>query len=609
MGSKAERQPLLGVLEETSSNAGTMPDSDVTLERAAMNIYETLIDNAEESVLDEDELWLREQREQNKLTHWLRRPSVLMICLPLFLHSFGAASAMSSMKVLLLKLACRSLAQKSPDGVCDPAETQVLLSNLLLITGLASGSLRIFVSGKIGSWSDRYGRKPIISISILVSLLGRCSQFFVMWKFQALQFGLLVVSDILYNSFGGVFTLMAMCNCYVTDVIEPHERIYSLGLSQASLYVGLSLGPIVGNLLLSLPYVVKPHSNASDVNQLNQIYTYEYLPLQFEILVLVCVLLFAHFVLPESRSHKARRKSRAMSMSSSVSSLQEPQGSTFDRLMSNLNFLEPLKLLLYPKEIAYYENHRVYKRQKWVVLNIVILICVTLESLIAFTDVFALLGTYKFHWTSKNLGSFIITSNLTRTLVLIVVAPIFVQKLLQKVLKFKVFNFQFDMVDFIVCSLGIAIEAACMILAGMAQSSGQFMSFIAISSAGGLVSPTLTSALVKYFPESKTGELFGALAILKNILNLCGPFLCLTLYKFSVKKWDMPGIPLIVSGCILFTSLISLFFIKRLHRLSRYSAPEIVLPRRKSTLSLGTAEGNTERRGSSYNSLSRPGIP
>ncbi|CCE78641.1 Piso0_000667 [Millerozyma farinosa CBS 7064] len=606
MGSNAERQPLVDVSEETSSNHGAIPDNDATLERAAMNIYETLIDNAEESVLDEDELWLREQREQNKLTHWLRRPSVSMICLPLFLHSFGAASAMPSMKVLSLKLACRSLAQKSPDGVCDPAETQVLLSNLFLITGLVSGSLRIFVSGKIGSWSDRYGRKPIISISILVSLLGRCLQFFVMWKFQTLQFGLMIVSDMLYNFFGGVFTLMAMCNCYVTDVIEPHERIYSLGLSQASLYVGLSLGPIVGNLLLSLPYVVKPHTTASDVNQSNQIYAYEYLPLQFEILVLVCVLLFAQFVLPESRSHKARRKSRAMSVSSSVSSLQEPQASTIDRLMSNLNFLEPLKLLLYPKEIAYYENNRIYKRQKWVVLNIVILICVTLESLMAFTDVFALFGTYKFHWTSKNLGSFIITSSVTKTLVLIVVAPLFVQRLLQKVLKFKVFKFQFDMVDFIVCSSGIAIEAACMILAGMAQSSAQFMSLVAISSAGGLVSPTLTSAIVKYFPESKTGELFGALAILKNILNLCGPFLCLTLYKFSVKKWDMPGIPFMVSGCILFTSLTSLFFIKRLHRLSRYSAPEIVLPRRKSTLSLNQAEGNTERRGSSYNSMHGP---
>lgn len=130
----------------------------------------------------------------------------------------------------------------------------------------------------IGNLSDRYGRRPVL----LLSLLG----FGIDYLFLALAptYELLFVGRIIAGITGASFTT---ASAYIADISTDENRAKNFGLIGAAFGLGFVLGPALGGLLAGLG-LRAPFYAAAVLCLLNCIYGY--------------------FVLPESLAPEKRRK-------------------------------------------------------------------------------------------------------------------------------------------------------------------------------------------------------------------------------------------------------------------------------------------------------------
>lgn len=105
----------------------------------------------------------------------------------------------------------------------------------------ASYSLMQFLFSPFwGRLSDRYGRRPII----LLSVLG-CSLSYFLFAFSS-SFWMLVVARSLAGFFGGN---ISAASAYIADVTPAESRSKNMGLIGAAFGLGFIFGPVIGGVL------------------------------------------------------------------------------------------------------------------------------------------------------------------------------------------------------------------------------------------------------------------------------------------------------------------------------------------------------------------------
>lgn len=138
--------------------------------------------------------------------------------------------------------------------------------------------MQFVFSPLIGNLSDRYGRRPIL----LISVLGMSLDYMVM--FYAPDLFWLVLGRAISGIFGASFTSAA---AYIADISTPENRAKNFGLIGAAFGIGFVIGPAIGGLLSEFgprtPFLV-----AAFFSMANFIYGF--------------------FILKESLSHDNRRK-------------------------------------------------------------------------------------------------------------------------------------------------------------------------------------------------------------------------------------------------------------------------------------------------------------
>ncbi len=138
-------------------------------------------------------------------------------------------------------------------------------------------AMQFIFSPVIGGLSDRFGRRPVI----LLSLLGAAASYLLSGFAPALSW--LFVGRLVAGITGASFSA---AGAYVADVTPPEKRAQSFGLVGAVFGLGFILGPALGGLLgdfgLRFPYFVAAGLNG-------------------------CNLLYGLFVLPESLAKADRR--------------------------------------------------------------------------------------------------------------------------------------------------------------------------------------------------------------------------------------------------------------------------------------------------------------
>ncbi|GGM02800.1 TCR/Tet family MFS transporter [Deinococcus aerophilus] len=165
-----------------------------------------------------------------------------------------------------------------PGLVKDLAGSEVAGARDIGLLTAAYAVMQFVFAPILGTLSDRYGRRPVL----LLSLLGVTLDYLLLYFAPSLWW--LLVGRLIAGITGASLTV---ANAYIADVTAPQDRAKNFGLLGATFGVGFILGPALGGVLgeygLRVPFLA-----AAALSGLN--------------------LLYGFFVLPESLPASARGK-------------------------------------------------------------------------------------------------------------------------------------------------------------------------------------------------------------------------------------------------------------------------------------------------------------
>jgi MFS family permease len=122
----------------------------------------------------------------------------------------------------------------------DKMEGSIMLP--MIIVGLQP-ICGMFVSWYGGSWSDRYGRKPLIMVALFLQMLCMLGYIFAgeVWQYALIS----IVNGI------GFALYMPAANAQITDMVAEEHRAEVFALMHTAFNVGAAVGPVLGLLMFS----------------------------------------------------------------------------------------------------------------------------------------------------------------------------------------------------------------------------------------------------------------------------------------------------------------------------------------------------------------------
>jgi DHA1 family tetracycline resistance protein-like MFS transporter len=151
----------------------------------------------------------------------------------------------------------------------------------------------------LGRLSDRYGRRPILLVSVFGTFLG----FMLLGFANALW--VLFAARIIDGITGGN---LSVAQAYISDVTDAQNRAKGLGLIGAAFGVGFIIGPVTGGLLSQYGYNV-PAFVAAGLSFINFILIYAWLP---------------ESLTKEKREQLGEQKKPAVTLGALVTALKRP---------------------------------------------------------------------------------------------------------------------------------------------------------------------------------------------------------------------------------------------------------------------------------------------
>jgi DHA1 family tetracycline resistance protein-like MFS transporter len=112
------------------------------------------------------------------------------------------------------------------------------------LTGIYSG-MQIIFTPILGKLSDRFGRRPVLFVSIVGTAIG----FTLMGLAHSLT--LLFIARILAGITGGNISIP---QAYIADVTAPEKRSRAMGLIGAAFGLGFTFGPLIGGVMSRISY-------------------------------------------------------------------------------------------------------------------------------------------------------------------------------------------------------------------------------------------------------------------------------------------------------------------------------------------------------------------
>jgi len=112
------------------------------------------------------------------------------------------------------------------------------------LTGIYSG-MQIIFTPILGKLSDRWGRRPVLFISVVGTAVG----FALMGMAHSMT--LLFAGRIIAGITGGN---IAIPQAYIADVTAPEKRSRAMGMIGAAFGLGFTFGPLIGGLMSRISY-------------------------------------------------------------------------------------------------------------------------------------------------------------------------------------------------------------------------------------------------------------------------------------------------------------------------------------------------------------------
>lgn len=197
-----------------------------------------------------------------------------------------------------------------------------------VVFATAWGVMQFFCGPLLGMFSDRYGRRPVL----LVSLLGLGIDFLFMAFAPTLWW--LLLGRLLNGATAASFST---ANAYLADVTAPQDRAKVFGWMGSAFSFGFLIGPVIGGLLgqddLRLPFLA-----AAALTMAN--------------------FLYGLFVLPESLPPERRAKAYDWKRANPVGALRLLRSRLGLLPLAGVGFLFQLAHIVLPAIFVLYTAHR-----------------------------------------------------------------------------------------------------------------------------------------------------------------------------------------------------------------------------------------------------------
>ncbi|CAD6566672.1 MAG: hypothetical protein ASARMPRED_000102 [Alectoria sarmentosa] len=458
---------------------------------------------------------------------WWNKPSVFWLLPPYFLFTLAYGGTLVPRINLILSLICEEyFSEKSlhdpsfqmmpiilggENPQCRIPEIQSLVAKFTLYCNLVSGLLSAIVSPKLGALSDRYGRKWMISVTIIGSIL--CEIVIVVVARYPDIFSVnWILLGYAFDGLGGSFiAAMALSFAYASDCTAPDKRNVVFGYYHGCLFCGIAIGPILAG------YIVKA------TGQLLSIF---YIALGAH----SAFLLFLLFVIPESLSQKRQLHAREKSEFVGAGEQQVLSEWLSYTIQPLTNMFKPLAIL-WPTGAG--TNPAVRRNLAFLAAVDTTMFGVAMGSL----AVVIIYIEYEFGWGILETSAFVSIVNICRVFTLLVILPVTSRILrgLQSNVEQRLSGC--DSIDLGIIRTAIFFDLLGYIGYATVRTGSLFIICGAIASIGGMGSPSLQAALTKHVPPDRTGQVLGAMGLLHASARVVAPTIFNLIYAKTVGKF------------------------------------------------------------------------
>lgn len=454
---------------------------------------------------------------------WYKRPSIFWLLGPFFLVACAFGGIITPKLNLILELICKQYISErqimdpgftmvpvdfnnGDNDQCRIPEVQARVAEFTLLGSLIAGLLSAITSPKLGALSDRYGRKRILVLTSLGTVIGEVITICAATYPETFPVNLLLLSYAVDGLTGSFIVAMAISNSYATDCTPPAQRNVAFGYFHGCLFTGIAIGPIVAG------YVVEATG---------KIVMIFYVLLAVHTFFVTFVALFVPESLTKKRQMLAREK---------YNQDYQRNGPTTDWVRS-LNLLQPLTVL-WPTGPG---SSPALRRNLFFLAAVdTIVFGVAMGSL----TVIVIYTNYMFGWKTFESGRFLSIVNASRVFGLVVVMPILTRLVRGRPnQQDRDKNDGCDTFDLMIVRFSVFIDTLGYVGYSLARSGPMMILSGVVAALGGMGAPTLQSALTKHVPAGQTGQLLGASGLLHALARVVAPTVFNAIYAATVGKF------------------------------------------------------------------------
>ncbi|KAF9122528.1 hypothetical protein BGW39_009693 [Mortierella sp. 14UC] len=211
---------------------------------------------------------------------WHKRPSIAWLLPFVFFLALVLGLSQAPQEQLIIKIICKEYFRERETRSEEEGGT-MLFSNQSFITNQPSGfhddscnsppvvalaalvlgrvrALKyisgFFTIGYLTSLSDKYGRKPLIYMTLVPAMLTQLLIVYMARPTSNLGIGILYADGLFMGLMGAGILLEPCLNAYVADCTPREGRSLSLGYVMVSLAVGMTIGPLLSAFLHQLTH-------------------------------------------------------------------------------------------------------------------------------------------------------------------------------------------------------------------------------------------------------------------------------------------------------------------------------------------------------------------
>lgn len=398
---------------------------------------------------------------------------------------------------------------------CSTDDISSRASMFLLYGSLFSGFLSAIMSPKLGSLSDRYGRKKILILTAIGVFVGEILTILAAKYPQTVDVNWILVGYAIDGLCGSFILGMAIAHSYAADCTPPQKRNVAFGYFHACLFTGIAVGPVLAG------YVIKKREPI--VGKSEAVLLIFYVALACHVIFIA----FLFFLVPESLS-----KGRQVAAQEKHKRELEALGPASDWInqLRNINIFEPLKIL-YPQG---------HGSSRAIRINLLLLAAtdtIMFSVAMGAMGVITLYVRQHFGWQEWESSKFISIANACRVVSLLVVLPLITRLVRGKQGTSKQANSGSDRFDLAIIRIAIFFDMIGYLGFSLASEGYMFTLSGAVASFGSMGSPTLGSALTKHVPPDRVGQLLGATGLLHALARIIGPTVFNGIYSATVYNF------------------------------------------------------------------------